>query len=309
MQLSALRYFAMVAATGSFAATARHFQVPASSVSRFVSALEQEVGQQLFYRNTRSVRLTETGERYYGQIREVLDALDLATEQAAGKDSGVRGLVRINAAVALGRRHIAGIVNHLQDTYPDLSVELTLTDAFIDPVQEGVDITVRIGLLQDSGLIARKVGDQRNVLCASPAYLERHGVPATIQELKRHICLVYKGQAGAQRWYFRKNKDDKPVIVQAQGTLRSNNAEVLVSAALEGRGIVLFPTWIFDSDSFKSRKLVKLLPEWTGTVDPFPLEIHLVSPENRLRSQKVRAVLDFMLEKIGNPPYWDSVFD
>lgn len=307
MQLNALRYFAMVAATGSFAATARHFQVPPSSVSRFVSALEREIGRQLFYRNTRSVRLTEAGERYYLQIREVLDALDLATEQAAGKDAGVRGLVRINAPVALGRLHIAEIVNQLQAKHPDLTVELTLTDAFIDPVQEGVDITVRIGTLPDSGLIARRIGEHKNVLCASPAYLEKHGKPMTPAELDGHSCLVYQGNSGAQRWYFRRNKDDQPVVFQATGSLRSNNAEVLVAAALAGRGLVLFPTWSFERDSFLSKKLVSLLPDWIGSVDAVPAEVHLVSPENRLRSHKVRTVLDFMLDAIGNPPYWDAI--
>lgn len=307
MQLNALRYFAMVGANESFAATARHFQVPPSSVSRFISALEREVGQQLFYRNTRSVRLTEAGERYHRQIREVLDTLDLATEQAGGRDSSVRGLVRINAPDALGRLHIAEIVNQLQAKHPDLTVELSLTDVFIDPVQEGIDITVRLGTLCDSGLMARKVGDQKNVLCASPAYLQANGKPMIPEDLQQHSCLVYKGRSGAQRWYFRRDKSDSPAIVQAQGPLRSNNAEVLVAAALAGRGIVLFPTWIYAHDSFRTGKLVKLLPEWTGTVDVLPAEIHLISPENRLRSHKVRTVLDFMLATIGSPPYWDAI--
>jgi DNA-binding transcriptional LysR family regulator len=307
MQLNALRYFAMVGATGSFVATARHFQVPPSSVSRFVSALEREVGQQLFYRNTRSVRLTEAGERYHQQIREVLEALDLATEQAGGKDAGVRGQVRINAPVALGRLHIAEILTKLQATYPDLTVELTLTDTLIDPVQDGVDITVRLGTLSDSGLVARKVADQTNVLCASPTYLAKHGTPAIPADLQQHSCLLYKGSSGPQRWFFRRDRQETPVVLQTEGPLRSNNAEVLVTAALAGRGIVLFPTWIFERDSFRAGKLVKLLPEWLGTVDVAPAEINLISPENRLRSHKVRTVLDFMLAEIGSPPYWDDV--
>lgn len=309
MQLNALRYFVMVATTSSFAATAKHFQVPPSSVSRFISGLEQEIGQQLFYRNTRSVRLTEIGEKYYVQIRDVLDTLDFANEQVAGKGSGVRGLVRINTAVALGQLHISRIVNKLQDVYPDLSVELVLTDTFIDPIQEGVDIAIRIGLLQDSALIARKVCDQQYVLCASPEYLERYGIPDSPEDLKKHLCLVYKGLSGTQRWYFRQEHNDKPIVLEPQGTLRSNNAEVLVAAALEGKGIVLFPTWIFDHDRFKNRKLIPLLPEWTGTVDPHSIGIHLVSPENRIRSQKVRTVLDFILKEIGTPPYWDNILE
>ncbi len=308
MQLNALRYFAMVASTGSFAATAKHFQVPPSSVSRFISALEQELGQQLFYRNTRSVRLTEVGEKYYVQIRDVLDTLDIANEQVTGKASSVKGLVRVNTAVGLGRLHISGMINKLQEKYPDLSVELILTDNFIDPVQEGVDIVIRIGSLQDSALISRKVCDQQYMLCASPEYLKKYGRPETPQDLQKHICLVYKGLSGNQRWYFRQGSDDKPIILEPQGALRSNHAEVLVSAALEGRGIVLFPTWIFDKYSFKQKKLIPLLPDWTATVDPHAAAIHLVSPENRIRSQKVRTVIDFILNEIGETPYWDNIF-
>ena len=233
--------------------------------------------------------------------------MDFANEEATGKNSNVRGLVRINTAVALGRLHISRIVNQLHDIYPDLSVELILTDTFIDPVQEGADITIRIGSLQDSALIARKVCDQTYVLCASPEYLERYGTPETPQDIQKHQCLVYKGVSGSQRWYFRQNELDKPIEIEPQGPLKSNNAEVLVSAALEGRGIVLFPTWIFEEDYFKNKQLVKLLPKWLCTVEPYVVGIHLVSPENRIRSKKVRTVLDFILKEIGSPPYWDNI--
>ncbi|CAM3811654.1 LysR substrate-binding domain-containing protein [Bordetella tumulicola] len=307
MQLIALRYFVMVAATGSFVGTARHFQVQPSSVSRFVSALEREVGQQLFYRNTRSVRLTEAGERYYLQVREVLDALDIATEQAAGKETDVRGLVRLNVPVALGRLHIAEIVNRLQAAHPDLSVELTLTDAYIDPIQEGADITLRIGRLADSGLIARRIGEQKYVLCAGSSYIKKFGKPRTPEDLRDHSCLSYKGLLGTQRWSFRQRDTDATHPVQVDGPLKSNDAEVLVAAALAGRGIVLFPTWMFDKTCFHSKKLVKLMPDWIPSQDPTPIDISLISPENRLRSHKVRVVLDFLLDAIGSPPYWDDI--
>jgi DNA-binding transcriptional LysR family regulator len=307
MHLKAHRFFAMVAVTGSFVATARHFQVPPSSVSRFIAALEREVGQQLLYRNTRAVKLTDAGERFYLQIREVLDLLDAANEEVMGKGADVRGLVRINAPAVLGRLHIAHLVNLLQARYPELEVELTLTDAFIDPVQEGTHVTVRVGHLQDSGLIGRKVCDQHYVLCASPEYLERHGIPQSPDALKHHSCLVYKGHFGAQRWYFRQTDDGPQQVIDVHGPLRSNNAEVLVQAALAGRGIVLFPSWLFSRDSFKQQALVVLLPAWTASVDAIPGQIHLVSPENRLRSHKVRAVSDFLLDAIGSPPYWDKL--
>ncbi|PTR34975.1 DNA-binding transcriptional LysR family regulator [Luteibacter sp. OK325] len=307
MQLNSLRYFAMVAATGSFIATARHFRVPASSVSRHIAALEKEVAQQLLYRHTRAVRLTDSGERYYLVVREALDLLDMAAEQAADKDANPKGLVRINAPVALGRLHIAPVLNNLLKTYPDLSVQLTLTDAFIDPVQEGADITVRVGHLESSGLVARDVGPQRYIICASKEYLDAHGIPGSPADLARHNCLVYRGYRGAQRWYFRKPGDAQYEGFDVNGSFQSNNAETLVSAAESSLGIVLFPTWLFQSGSFRKGRLVKLLTNWESSVEAEPPGIHLVSPENRSRSRKVRVVRDFLLEHIGSPPYWDRV--
>ncbi|MFI7858801.1 LysR substrate-binding domain-containing protein [Pseudomonas promysalinigenes] len=307
MHLKAHRYFAMVAATGSFAATARHFQVPASSVSRFIAALEKELGQQLLYRNTRAVSLTDAGERYFLQVREVLELLDAANEDAAGKGSDIRGLVKLNAPVALGRLHLAHLVERLHAQYPELIVELMLSDLYIDPVLEGVDITIRVGHLENSALIGRKICDQRYVLCASAAYLAKHGAPHTPQELRAHSCLVYKGQAGMQRWHFRRQPDHQLEVIDVQGPLRSNNADALVEAALGGMGIVLFPTWLFSKAYFGEGHLVQLLPEWTGSIEPVTSQIHLISPENRLRSKKVRAVSQFLLDAIGSPPYWDDI--
>lgn len=307
MHLKAHRFFAMVAVTGSFSATARHFQVPASSVSRFIAALEREVGQQLLYRNTRAVKLTDAGERYYAQIREVLELLDTANEDISGKAGDIRGLVRINAPVAFGHLHIVKLLEGLYRLYPELTVELTVTDAYIDPVQEGADLTFRVGHLQDSGLIGRKLCDQRFVLCASAGYVEQHGRPATPQDLQQHCCLVYKGTGGAQRWHFRRPGSEAVTIIDVQGPLRSNNAQVLVEAALAGRGIVFFPSWLFDHEHFRNKTLIPLLPDWDGSVDATPSQIHLISPENRLRSQKVRRVWDYFLDAIGSPPYWDDL--
>jgi DNA-binding transcriptional LysR family regulator len=309
MQLNALRYFAMVAATQSFIATARHFRVPASSVSRQIAALEKEVGQQLLYRHTRAVRLTDAGERYYLMVREALDLLERAAEQAsdADMDAALKGVLRINAPVALGRLHIAPLLNQLQKTHPALSVQLTLTDAFIDPVQEGADITVRVGTLEDSGLVARAIGPQRYVACASQSYVQAHGAPDSPKALDQHNCLVYRGHRGAQRWYFRRHGSTRYDAYDVEGSFQSNNAEALVSAAEAGLGIVLFPTWLFHPGSFRKGRLVQLLSDWEGSVEAEPPGIHLVSPENRSRSRKVRTVMDFLLEQIGSPPFWDRV--
>jgi DNA-binding transcriptional LysR family regulator len=265
------------------------------------------VGQQLLYRNTRTVKLTEAGERYYVQIREVLELLDAADEDVTGKGGEIRGLVRINAPVAFGSLHIVKLLNGLYDKYPQLTVELTVTDAFIDPVQEGADIIFRVGHLGDSGLIGRKICNQQYVLCASEKYLAKYGKAVSPEDLQSHACQVYKGTGGAQRWYFRKPASDKVKIIEVHGPLRSNNGQVLVEAALAGRGIVFFPSWLFSRESLINKQLIKLLPDWEGAVEQTPSQIHLISSENRLRSQKVRVVWDYFISAIGDPPYWDDL--
>ncbi len=305
MQLKALRYFLTVAATGSFLATARHYRVPASSVSRFIAALEQDVGQQLFYRSTRAVRLTEAGERFHLQVRDAVDLLDEAVEQLEGRDAGLRGLIRINAPESLGRLHIAQIVNTLQARDPELLVELTLTDMLIDPVQEGVDITIRVGPLVDSGLIGKVIAPHRNLLAASPSYLAAHGTPERPEDLLQHQCLVYKGQLGIQKWYFRATPDVPFKALNVTGPLRSNNAEALLAAALAGRGVVMFPTWLFNPDTLQGGHMVTLLDDWEFSPQSERVHLQLLSPENKLRSRKVREVSAFLTDAIGSPPYWD----
>ncbi|WP_342655291.1 LysR family transcriptional regulator [Pseudomonas sp. F3-2] len=306
MQLKAQRYLAMVATTGSFSATARHFRVPASSVSRFIAALEVEAGQQLLYRNTRGVKLTEAGERYYLQIRTVLELLDAADEELAGNVGKIRGIVRVNAPATFGRLHLGKLVTELRSLYPDLIIEVTVTDELIDPVKEGADIVFRIGHLEDSGLIGRRICEQRHVLCASPEYLSQHDEPQTPDQLRDHSCLVHITNGGSERWYFRGPEGGLPTAVDVTGPIRSNNSELLLHAALAGEGIVLVPSWLLKSDAFKTRQLKRLLPGFEGAVNAVPSQMHLISPENRLRSHKVRAVWDFLIEAIGSPPYWDS---
>lgn len=305
MQIKALRFFIHVAKTSSFVETARFFGVPASSVSRHIAALEEDIGQRLLFRHTRAVRLTDAGERYYLQVREALELLDAATEIAADKEVAPKGSVRINAPVALGRLHIAPLIHDFQQLYPAVTVELVLTDAFVDPVQEGADMTVRVGKLVDSGLVARNLGSQQYLVCASPDYVARAGAPTHPSDLSTHNCLAYKGHLGVQRWYFRRPDDGAYMPYDISGNLQSNNAEALVAAALKGQGIVLFPSWLYAADAFRKKKWVRLLPDWQASVVAEPAEINLLFPESRLRSRKVKLLSDFIVERVGAPPYWE----
>ncbi|WP_262927173.1 LysR family transcriptional regulator [Phytohalomonas tamaricis] len=309
ISLVALHVFERVAATGSFTSTAHELQMAVSSVSRHVTALETALGQRLLFRHTRAVSLTEAGKRYYRDVREVLERLDLATESIVNPDAQPSGLLHLNGPVAFGRRHITPLLTEFQRAYPAIEAELTLTDAFIDPVQEGVDITFRVGPLVDSSLVARKLAEMRFIVCAAPAYLREHGIPQCPEQLLEHNCLVYKGPRGQQRWYFHRHGELAPGEAfqpyEVRGNLGGNDAESLLVAALAGQGIVLFPTWLV-SDELKSGALVPLLSEWDGAVEPQPQAIHVIYPENRLRSPKVGVFLDYLFARVGAPPYWDE---
>ncbi|MGM0856493.1 MAG: LysR family transcriptional regulator [Pseudomonadota bacterium] len=305
LRLMTLRLFVRVAASGSFAEAARYFDLPASSVSRHIAGLERSLGQRLLYRHTRAVRLTDAGERYYQDIRRVLDSLDLANEQVSGGAKQPQGLLRINAPVAFGRRHIAPLLARFQDENPAIDVELTLSDAFIDPVQEGADVVIRVGALNDSSLVARQLATQRFVACAAPAYLARHGEPRYPDALSAHNCLVYKGTRGVQPWYFRDSADAPAQRYPVKGNLHSNNAESLVEAALQGQGIVLFPTWLL-FDALREEALVPILKNHEALGEATREGIHAIYPENRLRSSKVATFLEHLFARIGDPPYWDG---
>lgn len=306
MDIKSLRYFLRVADTGSFLATARELNVPVSSVSRFVAGLEKELGQQLLYRNTRSVSLTEAGMRFHSRVRDALEILDEAAQDVAAKSYEMKGNLTINAPLSLGKIHFSPLIGRLQNEFPHLNVEMTLTDAFIDPVREGIDITVRVGRLADSNLVGRAIARQKFLLAASPCYLARFGVPVSLNDLKDHNCLLYKGDYGLQKWYFR-DADSLFEEASVQGSFQSNNAETLVDAAIEGRGLVLLPAWMFSVETFERGLLLRLFKDVEVSATRYESSIHLLTPENRLRSHRVREVSRFIVEQIGDPPYWDSV--
>lgn len=186
------------------------------------------------------------GERYYVHIRDVLRLLDAANEEVSDSSVGVRGLVKINAPAAFGRLHLGGIMTRLQDIYPELAVELNLNDEFIDPVNEGVDIVFRIGELEDSGLIGRTLCEQQYLLCASPRYLEKRGSPIEPEGLLQHDCLIHLGNLSSEPWHFNRVGEVAKTKIYVSGPWRSNDSEVLLNAAIAGKGIGLFPSWLLN---------------------------------------------------------------
>lgn len=303
INIQSLRLFVAVLDQGNFSEVARREAMSPSTVSRVIAQLEQALQTQLLYRNTRAVSPTESGKLLAEHARQVLTQLDLAEQDLQEQSNEPGGLVRINAPVVFGQRHVAPWLPELSTRFPRLNIELMQTDDFIDPLQDSVDLLIRIGVMADSTLQARTLGHQNFRLAASPAYLARAGIPATPDDLSNHSCLVFKGFAGSQRWYFRQPEKEWRSW-NLRGVLTSNNAETLTQAAIGGMGLVVFPTWLI-GDALRAGTLVSVLPEYQVSTSPEPQTISALYPNARRASVKVRVVIDYLVEKFGEPAYWE----
>lgn len=305
--LTALRIFSRIAQTKSFAQTARDMGLPTSSVSRHIAKLEQTLGQRLIYRHTRALQLTDAGERYYQSIRPALEQIQIATEELTQHGLYPSGMLRVNAPVAFGRHHVVPLLAEFQQEYPQVQIDLSLTDEFIDPVREGADIVIRVGALNDSSLVARQLLTQQFMLCAAPSYLQAHGTPSHPEQLSSHNCLLYKGTKGIQPWFFRPVHSQNPLRMQSvQGSFTSNNAESLVSLACMGYGIILFPTWLI-FDAVRSGQLQPILTDYVSGDGHSEQGIHVISPENRLRSSKVSEFTRLLFKRLQPAEYWQRL--
>lgn len=303
VNVRSLQFFIGVFDAQSFSIVARREGVSASMVSRIIKQLEDSLGQQLFYRNTRAVIPTEAGRLFAGYARNVLQQLDEAQKELLERQEEPTGLVRINAPVYFGQKHIAPWLSGLIERYPNLSIELLQTDDFIDPHKDAADVLFRIGTLVDSSFHARIFGMQKYYLAAAPSYIQKYGIPTTPNELKRHKSLVYKGSSGQNRWLFRRIGEE---WLQSEVTslLTSNNAQTLVSCALQGMGMVLFPDWLI-GEYLQSGQLVRLLPDYQAASNTEPQHIAAIYPYARHPSINVRAVIDYFVQVYGEPLYWN----
>lgn len=288
----------------NFSVVARRDGMAASQVSRVIHQLEDALGQQLFYRNTRAIIPTENGHLFIRYARLMLGNLEDARRELDERKQEPSGLLRINAPVFFGQRHIAPGLAGLAERYPRLSIELTLTDDYIDPHRDAADLIFRIGMLTDSSFHARVFGPQFYHLAAAPAYLRKYGAPEVPDDINRHKCLVYRGSSGPNRWLLREPGGEW-VHYPVSPLLSSNNAETLLTSALGGMGIVLFPDWLI-GDRFRSGELVKLLPGHEAAINTEPQNISVIYPNARHPPLNVRAVIDYYVEFFGTPLYWQS---
>ncbi|ENA0612199.1 LysR family transcriptional regulator [Enterobacter bugandensis] len=304
ISLRAVLIFIQVYDAQNFSAVARREGVAASQVSRAIHQLEDALGQQLFYRNTRAVIPTESGHLFIRYARAMAGNLEEARRELDERALEPTGPIRINCPVFFGQRHVAPGLAGLSARYPRLSVELTLTDDFIDPHRDAADVLFRIGTLTDSSFHARVLGKQFYHLAASPAYLQQHGAPAGPEDVARHRCLVYRGSSGPNRWLMRR-PGEAWVHYPVAPLMTSNNAETLLVAALGGMGIVLFPDWLV-SERLKSGELVSLLPEHECGINTEPQTLAAIYPHTRHPPLNVRAVIDYYVALFGTPLYWQA---
>ncbi|MCM7395840.1 LysR family transcriptional regulator [Enterobacter cloacae] len=304
MNLRSLKIFIAVFEAENFSVVARREGLSASQVSRIIHQLEDALGQQLFYRNTRAVIPTESGHLFIRYAREMMTSFEEARRELDARSTEPSGTIRINAPVFFGQRHIAPGLPGLTARYPRLNIELTLTDDFIDSHKNAADVIFRIGVLTDSTFHARIFGQQRYHLAASPDYLRQHGAPQGPDDLAHHKCLVYRGSSGPNRWLFR-GPGEEWVHYPVMPLMTSNNAESLLAAALGGMGIVLFPDWLI-GDRVQQGELVALLPGLECAIHTEPLNIAAIYPNARHPPLNVRAVIDHYVGCFGTPLYWQT---
>ncbi|MGQ9369969.1 LysR family transcriptional regulator [Azospirillum sp. A39] len=291
--------FIKVVEARSFTAAADKLGLSKSVVSRRIADLEYRLGARLLNRTTRRLSLTEVGQAFYERCSRILADLEEAEHAAADLHAAPRGRLKVNAPLSFGLLHLAPAVAVFLERHPAIEIDIDLNDRYVDLIDEGYDVAVRIGRLRDSSLIARRLAPNRRVVVASPAYLEARGTPRTPDELSEHACLIYTNVPMAEQWQFR--VDGETRAVRVSGTLRANNGDMLRAAALAGRGIAVLPTFMC-GDALQSGALRCLFDDCYFSESG----VYALYPQNRHLSPKVRVFVDFLAGRFGPEPYWDA---
>jgi DNA-binding transcriptional LysR family regulator len=292
-KLASLRAFVKVVELGSFSEAGRALRLSRSAVSKYIGELENELGVQLLIRTTRQVSPTENGQAYFERTLGILSDLDAADQAVTQLQSTPRGLLRVNAPMSFGTLRLGPAIAEFMALYPDLRIQLVLSDEHVDPVQDGLDVTLRIADLESSSLIARKIMPIDRVICASPGYYEQHGVPDHPADLRNHVCLTYGFLSTGNQWKLTGNDGDH--WIQPPWTLCVNNAEVLRDAAITGCGIAVLPVFIAEI-ALRDGQLRTCLDDY----HPPQLKLYAIYPPTRHLATKVRLFIDFLVERFSS---------
>jgi DNA-binding transcriptional LysR family regulator len=286
--VTGIRLFIRVVETGSFSRAGVDLGITQPTATKHVAALEARLGARLFHRSTRGVTPTEAGAAYYDKCKVIARELDEADSLVALMQSRVQGTLRISTSVAFGRRVLTPLVLRFMQQHPGLQVDLSFEDRYVNLVEQGVDIAIRMGRLADSSLGARWLGVNPWVLVGARAYLAQHGTPRRPADLGTHAALVYSSVQGDERWHF-SGADGAAVSVPVKGPLRSNNLSALLAAVRAGMGLAILP-WYVAHDSVKSGAVSPLLERWSLPAQ----EVHAVFPSPRLVPTKVSGFVDWL---------------
>ncbi|MBO9352719.1 LysR family transcriptional regulator [Bordetella petrii] len=293
-----MRVFTAVVEAGSFVKAAETLRMSKAGVSRHVTELEARLGVRLMQRTTRRQSLTEEGQLFYERCKVLLAEVEDAETEVNSRSGEVGGLLRINAPLTFGVRHLAALWAEFKARHPKLVLDITLADRLVDLVDEGYDVAVRISQLADSTLVSRHLASTRMVLCASPRYVELHGQPEHPRELVTHATIAYSYWSGRDEWRFHGREGE--VGVRIQPIMRANNGDTCMAAALAHQGVILQPTFLV-GDALRGGTLVELMPHYRCA----ELGIYAVYPTRRHVPPRVRALLDFLASHFAQAPWPD----
>lgn len=299
--LSDIAVFVHVVRSGSFTAAAEKLGLSKSVVSKYVTRLEDRLGARLLNRTTRRLSMTEVGQVFYERSQRALGEIDEAEAEVSRLQGEPRGELRLSSPMSFGILHVAPLLPAFQERYPDLAVDMVLDDRKTNLVDEGFDLAIRIGELPDSSLVARRLGPCRHVVCGSPEYFARNGVPQSPEDLAGHPVLIYRYQDAPAEWRLL-DSDGNYHQVAINSRLQMNNSLALREALLKGGGVTLTPTFVVGADIRAGRLMAVLTAYKTLEVS-----VYAVYPQRKHLSPKVRALVDFLSDHIKDPPYWEPI--
>jgi DNA-binding transcriptional LysR family regulator len=287
-KLTSMNVFVRVAKLESFSHAAKDLGMSKAMVTKHVMQLENKLGTRLFNRTTRNLSLTEVGSSYLARCQQVLSDVDEMEEAITHLQSEPRGVLKISAPPVIGVTHIAPALAAFLKLYPELSVDLTLKSGQIDLIDEGLDIAIYLGTIEDTSLIARKLGSSSSVVCGAPSYFAKYGIPQHPEELVHHNCLVNWAVSPRDMWHF-KSADGEQKVIKVTGQMQANAADPIKAAAVNGLGLIMLPEYIVGKHIAQGILQV-VLEDYTNPL----LEIHAVYPHRKYLSAKVSVFLDFL---------------
>jgi DNA-binding transcriptional LysR family regulator len=296
-----MQIFVGIVEAGSISGAAERLGLAKSAVSRRLAELEERLGASLIQRTTRRLNLTDSGRAYYERCVAILADLDEAESAVSQAHGSLKGGLKVALPLSFGLLHLAPLIQEFMTRHPEVRFDLDFNDRQIDLMQEGFDLAVRIATLEDSSLIARRLAPIRHILCASPGYLAQHGSPVTAADLARHVCLAYSNARDPGLWTYR-GPDGLPGSVRVPVRLAASSGEFLMRAAIADEGLLLLPTF-YVHPALCAGQLVTVLTDHAWP----ELSAYAVYPPTRHLSNRVRAFIDFLVERLAGEPYWDRL--